>query len=193
MRRTRLLEYAAAIAMAVLMVVLMAGPVDRTFAQSPASTNTSTANKLGTNISSYSYLLEEGWAKLPPGRKWGAVSGVDIDRDGKSVWVLDRCETADDCSGSSVAPIMKFDSTGKLVASFGAGMFAYPHGIFVDADNNIWVTDGRAKNGKGQTVVKFSQDGKMLMTLGPPGGAGDGQGSVNGLADGLVAPDGDIF
>ena len=136
MRRAHLLECTVAIAM----VALMAMPVERTFAQNPASANASSASKSGTNISSYSYLLEEGWAKLPPGRKWGAVSGVDIDRDGKSVWVLDRCETADDCSGSSVAPIMKFDSTGKLVASFGAGMFAYPHGIFVDADDNVYVT-----------------------------------------------------
>jgi DNA-binding beta-propeller fold protein YncE len=189
MWRTRLPEYAAAIAM----VALMTMPAERAFGQSPASANASSANKSGSNISSYSYLLEEGWAKLPPGRKWGAVSAVDIDRDGKSVWVLDRCETTDDCSGSSLAPIMKFDSTGKLVASFGAGMFAYPHGIFVDADDNIWVTDGRAKNGKGQTVVKFSQDGKVLMTLGTPGVAGDGQGSFNGVSDVLVAPDGNIF
>ena len=80
------------------------------------------------------YRVEEGWAKLPQGRKWGAAVGVDIDRDGKSVWVFDRCATADDCSGSNLAPIQKFDASGKLVASFGAGMFNYPHGLFVDRD-----------------------------------------------------------
>ena len=37
-----------------------------------------------------------GWGKLPNGRKWGGISGIDIDRDGKSVWMFDRCETADD-------------------------------------------------------------------------------------------------
>src|SRR6266704_2913616 len=98
------------------------------------------------------YRVDEGWAKLPPGRKWGAAVGVDIDRDGKSVWVFDRCATADDCSASNLAPIQKFDPSGKLVTSFGAGMFNYPHGLHVDRDNNIWVCDGRTKNGKGQTV-----------------------------------------
>ena len=45
------------------------------------------------------YREDVGWAKLPAGRKWGAAIGVDIDRDGKSIWVFDRCATADDCSG----------------------------------------------------------------------------------------------
>jgi sugar lactone lactonase YvrE len=139
------------------------------------------------------YHVDEGWAKLPPGRKWGAAIGVDIDRDGKSVWVFDRCATADDCSGSDLAPIQKFDASGKLVTSFGAGMFNYPHGMFVDRDNNIWVGDGRAKNGKGQTVMKFSPEGKLLMTLGKPGVAGDGPDTFNGPSDVLVGPNGDIF
>src|SRR5579864_7052134 len=100
------------------------------------------------------YRIDEGWAKLPAGRKWGAAVGVDIDRDGKSVWVFDRCATADDCSGSDLAPIQKFDASGKLVASFGAGMFNYPHGLFIDRDDNVWVSDGRdKKNGRGHTVM----------------------------------------
>src|SRR6266852_1277849 len=89
------------------------------------------------------YRVDEGWAKLPEGRKWGAAIGVDIDRDGKSVWVFDRCATTDDCSGSDLAPIQKFNEAGTLAASFGAGMFNFPHGLYVDADNNVWVTDGR--------------------------------------------------
>lgn len=139
------------------------------------------------------YHVDESWAKLPPGRKWGAAIGVDIDRDGKSVWVFDRCGTADDCSGSDLAPIQKFDASGKLVTSFGAGMFNYPHGMFVDPEDNIWVGDGRAKNGKGQTIMKFSPEGKLLMTLGKPGVAGDGPDTFNGPSDVLVAPNGNIF
>src|ERR1700751_3381314 len=107
------------------------------------------------------YRVDEGWAQLPPGRKWGAAIGVDIDRDGKSVWVFDRCATADDCSTSNLDPIQKFDASGKLVKSFGAGMFNYPHALYVDAQDNVWVSDGRVKNnGKGHTVMKFSPDGK---------------------------------
>lgn len=137
----------------------------------------------GGNAAPNPYRVDEGWAKLPQGRAWGAAVGVDVTRDGKSVWVFDRCATADDCSGSSLAPIQKFDPSGRLVASFGAGMFNYPHGLFVDRDDNVWVSDGRAKNGRGHTVMKFSPDGKLLMTLGKPGVVGDGPDTFNGPSD----------
>src|SRR5215471_20115778 len=140
------------------------------------------------------YRVDEGWAKLAQGRKWGAAVGVDIDRDGKSVWVFDRCATADDCSASNLDPIQKFDASGKLVKSFGAGMFNYPHALYVDAQDDVWVSDGRAKNnGKGHTVMKFSSDGKLLMTLGTPGEAGADEKHFNAPSDVLVAPNGDIF
>jgi sugar lactone lactonase YvrE len=138
------------------------------------------------------YRVDEGWAKLPPGRKWGAAVGVDIDRDGKSIWVFDRCATADDCSESNLDPIQKFDATGKLVTSFGSGMFNYPHGLFIDRDDNIWVSDGRAKNGKGHTVMKFSPTGKLLTTLGKPGVAGDGPDTFNAPSDIYVTANGTI-
>jgi len=147
----------------------------------------------GPNVAPNPYRMEEGWAKLSQGRKWGAAIGVDIDRDGKSVWVFDRCATADDCSGSSLAPIQKFDAAGRLLVSFGAGLFNYPHGFFIDRDDNVWVSDGRAKNGKGHTVMKFSPDGKLLMTLGKPGVAGNGPDTFNAPSDVLVAPNRDIF
>ena len=138
------------------------------------------------------YRAEESWAKLPEGRRWGMAIGVDIDRDGKSLWVFDRCG-ARTCAGSTIAPIQKFDAAGNLMTSFGAGMFIFPHGLFVDRDDNIWVTDGQGKDGKGHTVMKFSQDGKLLMTLGRPGVAGDGPDTFNAPSDVLVAPNGDIF
>ncbi len=108
--------------------------------------------------------------------------------------MFDRCETADDCSKSKLDPIMKFYSTGKMVKSFGGGMINYPHGLHIDPDNNVWVTDGRAmNNGKGHTVMKFDQDGKLLMTLGKPGIAGTTQDTFNSPSDVLVTPNGDIF
>ena len=148
----------------------------------------------GPNGAPNLYKFNYGWAKLPDRRKFGAVVGVDIDRDGKSVWAFDRCESATDCSKSNLDPIMKFDSTGKVVKSFGGGMINYPHGLHVDKDNNIWVSDGRAmNNGKGHTVMKFNQDGKLLMTLGKPGIAGSGPDTFSEPSDILVAPNGDIF
>jgi streptogramin lyase len=139
------------------------------------------------------YRMLENWAQLSAERPWGAPIGVEVDhRDGKSIWVFDRCGE-NNCTGSSVAPIMKFDPSGKLVANFGAGMFNFPHGLFVDRDGNVWVTDGRGEGGKGHTVIKFAPDGKVLMTLGKPGVAGDGPDSFNSPSDVAVAPNGDIF
>ena len=144
------------------------------------------------------YRTVENWAQMPPGRAWGSTSAVDIDRDGKSIWVAERCG-ANSCAGSSLPTVLKFDAAGKLVASFGAGMFIFPHGIHVDRDGNIWIADGmppgRATSppaGLGHTVVKFSPDGKVLMTLGTPGGATE-PGYFFQPNDVLVAPDGAIF
>jgi hypothetical protein len=166
----------------------------------------------------------ESYFKLPEGRTWGSTSAVEIDRDGKSIWVAERC-AANSCLDrttgqmSTLPPVLKFDATGKLVKSFGEGMLIFAHGIFVDREGNVWVTDGQdnapapargsgarsdvpvvtggvasgraasasgaARGGaqgrtgplpggnKGHQVFKFSPDGKLLMTLGKPGGAGE--------------------
>jgi Streptogramin lyase len=107
---------------------------------------------------------------------------------------------------------LKFDANGAVVTSFGAGMLIFPHGIHVDGDGNIWITDGQdnapAQAGvataaaertgpapgatKGHQVFKFSPDGKLLMTLGKPGGAAapDYFYQPNDI---VTAPNGDIF
>ena len=134
---------------------------------------------------------EDGWAMLPDGRKWGATSAVDIDRDG-NLWVFERCGGTT-CLGSNVHPLVKLDPSGKYLKSFGAGMFVQPHGIHVDRDNNVWVTDAQGKDGKGHIVVKFNQDGKVLLTLGKPGVPGNGPDTFNQPSDVVTAPNGDIF
>jgi hypothetical protein len=73
----------------------------------------------------------ETWFKLPAGRMWGSTIAVDIDRDGQSIWVAERCG-ANSCTGKMDPPILKFDQSGRLVKSFGGGMFVFPHGIAVD-------------------------------------------------------------
>ena len=134
----------------------------------------------------------ESWGQLPPGRKLGATAAIDIDRDGKSVWAFERCGGAT-CDGSALAPLLKFDSSGNLIASFGAGMFVQPHGIFVDRDDNVWVTDSQGKGGKGQQVFKFSPTGRVLMTLGTAGVAGTGPDTFNQPSDVVMAQNGSIF
>jgi sugar lactone lactonase YvrE len=138
------------------------------------------------------YVTVENWAKLPEGRMWGSTSAVDVDRDGKSIWVAERCGV-NSCAGKNDPPVLKFDASGKLVKAFGEGLILFPHGIYVDQEDNVWVTDGQGANGKGHQVIKFSPDGKVLMTLGKAGVAGDGPDTFNQPNDIVVAPNGDIF
>ena len=71
---------------------------------------------------------------LPEGRTWGGVSAIDIDRDGRSVWVAERCGSQS-CANSFLAPILKLDPDGRVVASFGAGM---AEGVAVAADGTVY-------------------------------------------------------
>jgi sugar lactone lactonase YvrE len=157
-----------------------------------AAISLGTASAQDVNGAPNPYRAIDNWAQLPQGRAFGQAIGIDIDRDGKSVWVFDRCG-AKSCTGSQAAPIQKFDAAGKLVTSFGAGMFNFPHGLFADRDGNVWVSDGKGADGKGHTVIKFSPDGQVLMTLGTPGVAGNDEHHFNGPSDVVVAPNGDIF
>lgn len=173
------------------------------------------------------YQTIADYFKMPEGRTWGSTSAVEIDKDGKSIWVAERCG-ANSCLQSNLPIVLHFDASGKLIKSFGEGMLIFPHGIFVDKDGNVWVTDGQdnaprpgrgaaaAGTGqpgagaapaggrgaplagpptgatKGNQVYKFSADGKLLMTLGKPGGAAEPDYFYQ-PNDVLVAPNGDIF
>jgi DNA-binding beta-propeller fold protein YncE len=144
-----------------------------------------------TNSLPNPYRTIENWAKLPEGRSWGSTAGVTVDRNG-NIWVAERCG-ANSCAGSNLAPILEFDPAGKLVTSFGTGMFIFPHGITADREGNIWVTDGDGKEGKGHQVFKFSPKGKLLLTLGKSGTAGAGEDTFNKPSAVAIAPNGDIF
>ncbi len=157
------------------------------------------------------YRTVEGWAKMPAGRTWGSTSAVAIDRDGKSVWVGERC-AQNSCVGSDLDPILLFNEHGELVRSFGKGMVNWPHGMTVDHEGNVWVTDGRdnrpvrPRNAPadaptppqparvfGHQVLKFSPTGELLMRLGTDGGAREPNGYFWQPNAVLVAPNGDIY
>lgn len=142
------------------------------------------------------YRTVEGWAKLPAGRAWGATSAIYPANDGKHIWVAERCG-ANLCVGSDVDPVLLFDPDGNVVKSFGAGMIVWPHGIFVDRDDNVWIADAvgyaPVPEGVGHTVMKFSPDGELLMRLGKEGIAGRSKDTFTKPSDVLVAPNGDIF
>jgi sugar lactone lactonase YvrE len=190
-----------------------------------------------TNDAPNNFNTIKDYFKLPDGRTWGSTSAVDIDKDGTSIWVAERCgphtpsgnSCLDRTTGkiSDLPSVLKFDSSGKLVKSFGAGLLIFPHGIHVDKDGNIWVTDGQddapvpargaggagrgaagAEGGRGAApagpigprpgathgnqVFKFSPDGKVLLTLGKPGGAASPDYFYQ-PNDVITAPNGDIF
>ena len=141
------------------------------------------------------------WAELPDDRTWGSTAGIDIDPTDGHVWVYDRCG-ANGLDGGCAAnptvdPILKYDrNTGELLASFGAGLFVLPHGLHVDDDGNVWVTDSQGNDEIGHQVFKFSPEGEVLMTLGVAGEPGsDPEGRhLNEPCDVVTwGPTGEIF
>lgn len=147
------------------------------------------------------YSTQVGYLKMPAGRSWGSASAVDLDIDGESIWVAERCGgNTGACVDTPVDMIMKFDKAGNLVTAFGAGLVTWPHGIHVDFQGNVWVTDGRDNRDPaqpnrelvGHQVLKFSPTGELLMALGEVGGA-RAPGYFYQPNDVLVAPNGDIF
>jgi DNA-binding beta-propeller fold protein YncE len=159
------------------------------------------------------YRLDEGWPTLPAsvnGGHWGELIRADIDPKG-NIWVFHRCFNTEPagyatCVGRTEPPILEFNPAGKLLMSLGSGMFAFPHGFTVDRQGNIWASDANASetvlglsakdaNGivRGHQVFKMDQKGKILMTLGKEGVAGNGPDMFDQPSGIAIAPNGDIF
>ena len=148
------------------------------------------------------YQVITHWGELPGGREMGVVTGIQPDPDGEHIWIIERCGS-NQCAGSSLNPIHKLDRDGNTVKSIGAGLFAWPHGFDMDADGNLWITEGAPagdargelgfERGMGHQVIKLNQDGEVLMRLGEAGVAGDDATHFNGPAAVLIAPNGEIW
>jgi peptidylamidoglycolate lyase len=137
-----------------------------------------TKPKAGTKPGT-SYQVVHGWPTLPEGFSFGHATGVAVDSH-NHVWVYHR---------GGIKPIMAFDGkTGQLVTAFGEGVFKRAHGLRVDREDHIWVTD------KDQHLIyKFSHDGKVLMTVGTKDQAGEDGTHFNGVADLAILPGGDFY
>lgn len=148
-------------------------------------------------------VVTTNWGELPAGREWGSTAGIDIDPIDGHIWAYERCGASSfgggvpvNCDNNPVDPIFKFDrNTGAVLANFGGGIMVTPHGIHVDDEGNVWVTDfvGNAEGTKGHQVHKFSPGGELLMSLGTPGVPGSGPKQFNQPNDVITAPDGSIF
>src|SRR5690348_17944517 len=104
------------------------------------------------------YQVVSGWPVLPEGFSLGQVSGLDVDSH-NHVWLFHR---------GALRPIMALDGhTGEVVASFGEKMFVRPHGLRVDPEGFVWVTDK-----DDNLIYKFTHEGKVVMRIGTKGKAG---------------------
>ena len=148
------------------------------------------------------YRATYGWERLPEGRTLGVVSGVIPDPDGRHLWILDRCG-GNQCAGSDLDPILKLDLDGNLVGSFGAGLFAFPHGFHLDDEGFLWVTEGGSHGddraalgeemGLGHQVLKLTTEGEVVMRLGEAGVWGDDEAHFNGPSGVAVSSNGDVW
>lgn len=148
-------------------------------------------------------VVTRNWGQLPEGRNWGSSAGVEIDPIDGHIWAYERCGAgsfgtgvAINCDSNPVDPIFKFNRfTGEVMANFGGGLMVTPHGLHVDREGNVWVTDfaNNEEQTKGQQVHKFSPSGELLLSLGTPGKTGNDGAHFNQPNDVIVAEDGSIF
>lgn len=107
---------------------------------------------------------------MPAGWKFGRVSAVSTNRAGTEVYAFQRGVEAD--------PLIVFDTKGRYLRSWGRGLFGTPHGIRVDPDDNVFVTDS-----SDHQVMKFDKNGKLLLKLGVRGKAGNDDKTFNRPTD----------
>lgn len=139
------------------------------------------------------YRLVPNWPKLPDGMMIGQVSGIGVDSHGV-VFVFhraDRVWTGEDFGLDFIHSPTVFvldDETGSLIESWGAGMFVIPHGLTIDHEDNLWLTDVGLHQ-----VFKFDSAGNLLMVLGERGVKGKDDSHFDQPTDVAVAPDGSFY
>jgi peptidylamidoglycolate lyase len=140
------------------------------------------------------YHVVHGWPQLPGDEMLDEVSAVAVDGH-DDVLVLTRAgrQWPDkgelDTSPIAKPTIFRFDGrTGRLTSRFGAGMFALPHSITVDARQNIWIADVALHQ-----VFKLSPDGRLLLALGTRAVSGEDARHFNRPSDVAIGRDGSIF
>jgi peptidylamidoglycolate lyase len=140
------------------------------------------------------YEWVKDWPNLPAGFKPGNPTGIGIDTSGNIVifhragreWPLTGSMPENTIQQKTILILDK--ETGSMIDSWGSDVFIMPHGLTVDRENNIWVTDVGLHQ-----VFKFSHHGQLLMTLGEAKVAGNDSTHFNKPTDIVVAADGSFY
>ncbi|MCW3090304.1 MAG: hypothetical protein JWP81_1373 [Ferruginibacter sp.] len=140
------------------------------------------------------YQLLRNWPNLPAGLKLGNPTGIGIDTN-QHIFIFHRADRVWPLLGampksyiSSKTILMLDKNSGELLNSWGENLFIMPHGLTVDKNNNIWVTDVGLHQ-----VFKFSHDGNLLMKLGEAGFPGNDSLHFNLPTDVAVTKDGSFY
>ncbi|MBC7875593.1 MAG: hypothetical protein H7Y59_00365 [Anaerolineales bacterium] len=139
------------------------------------------------------YHLVSNWPSPQVGEMIGQASGIDVASNG-DVFVFHRAERIWEGEEltleliSSPTVFILDDETGNLIESWGANRFVMPHGLTIDQNDNIWLTDVGLHQ-----VFKFDRDGNLLMVVGERGVAGEDDTHFNMPTDVAVAPDGSFY
>ena len=148
-----------------------------------------TSSRAAVPVAGYEEV--KNWPALPAGVQLGEVPGIDVDAQGH-VFVFHRPGRGFEPTATEVLEdpaVLEIDAdTGTLIASWGAKTFLVPHGITVDDQNNIWLTDVGL-----QQVFKYSHDGRRLMTLGEPRVGGWDATHFNQPTDIAIRKDGSFY
>jgi DNA-binding beta-propeller fold protein YncE len=132
---------------------------------------------LDANVVKATYVVDPTWPAKPRDYGWAAMPGIAVDRE-DNVWIFTRAKP----------PVQVYDSSGKFVRAWTSESILIPHHIRVDHGGHIWVTDIGS-----HTVQKYTQDGKLLLTIGTPGEAGCDETHFNKPTDMTILPNGDVF
>lgn len=141
-----------------------------------------------------SYVLENDWPKLPDNFILGSPTGLGLDTNGNIIAFHRSGRTWDtdiitDLSLIGENTISTIDAkTGEILKSWGKNLFIMPHGLEVDKEDNIWVTDCGLHQ-----VFKFDSYGNLLMTLGEAKVSGNDSEHFNLPTDIAVTADGSFY